>query len=247
VVACRRAENEIVGAPTGGLDQSASLLCRPGQALLLDFDPMAEEFASLIPFDLAQAGLTLLVIDTRAPHELLDGQYAERRASCEEACQILELQTLRELSADRWDAAAQALYEADPSGVLVRRVRHVVDEIDRTRDFADLVAEGLGADGAVAEARARAAGELMNASHDSLRDDYQVTVPETDLAVDTCRAAGAYGARMTGGGFGGSTIALVKVGEEERVAAAVAEAFEKAGFTAPAFLPAPPSAAAGRD
>jgi len=247
VVACRRAENEIAGAPTGGLDQSASLLCRAGAALLLDFDPMAEEFATLVPFDLSEAGLTILVIDSRAPHQLVDGQYAERRDACEEACRVLNLQTLRELPADQFDAVTKELYEADPSGVLAKRVRHVVGEIERTRDFARIVADGLGANGVVDQAQAEAAGALMNASHDSLRDDYQVTVPETDLAVDTCRAAGAYGARMTGGGFGGSTIALITAGDEDRVANAVTEAFAKAGFAPPAFLPSPPSPSAGRD
>ncbi|MCL1869723.1 MAG: galactokinase [Promicromonosporaceae bacterium] len=249
VAAARRAENEIAGAPTGGLDQSASLLCTEGEALLLDFRPglPADAFAQHVPFDLASAGLNLLVVDTRAPHQLVDGQYADRRASCDTAEAYLGLETLRDIDPADLDATLDRLAPFDVEDSLRRRVRHVVTEIERTAEFAALVREGLGADGVVDEERAARAGALMNASHASLRDDYEVTVLETDLAVDTCVAAGAIGARMTGGGFGGSTIALVRAGDVETVAAAVAEAFAAQGLTAPGFLAAPPSAAAGRD
>ncbi|MCK9792397.1 galactokinase [Isoptericola sp. 4D.3] len=236
--ACIRAENEIAGAATGGLDQAASLRSRPGHALLLDCRPElgALENAAPIPFDVAAAGLELLVIDTRAPHQLVDGQYAARRASCEEAARLLGVPHLRAVTPDGLDEALATLEPHDADGVLRRRVRHVVTETARTAEFADLVRAG----------RVAEVGPLMNASHASLRDDYEVTVRETDLSVDSSLAAGAIGARMTGGGFGGSTIALVRADEVEQVVAGVQRAFEEAGLRAPGFLLAPPSAAAGR-
>lgn len=246
VDACRLAENDIAGAPTGGLDQSASMLCGPGQAIALDFAPdvAPEDFVRPVPFDLAAAGLSLLVIDTRAPHALVDGQYAARRTACEHAADLLGVPTLREVPLSGLEPALAALGSRPDSDVLVRRVRHVVTEIARTAKFADVVREGLGADGVPDEAAIARAGALMNASHDSLRDDYEVTVRETDLAVDASRTAGAIGARMTGGGFGGSTIALVRASELHAVADAVAQAFEQVGLTPPAFLEALPSGAA---
>lgn len=249
VDAARRAENEIAGAPTGGLDQSAAVLCTEGQALLLDFRPGLDTaaYAEHVPFDLAAAGLNLLVIDTRAPHQLVDGQYADRRASCETAANYLGVSTLREIAPADLDGAIARLGEFDVRDHLSRRVRHVVTEIARTAELAELVRGGLGVDGVPDEAVVAQVGALMNASHASLRDDYEVTVRQTDLAVEASLAGGAIGARMTGGGFGGSTIALVRAQDVERVAAAVADAFAEAGFTAPAFLAAPPSAPAGRD
>jgi len=246
VDACRRAENDIAGAPTGGLDQSASMLCAPGQAVELDFAPgvAPEDFVKPVPFDLAAAGLSLLVIDSRAPHQLVDGQYAARRQACERAAGLLGVATLRDVPAAGLDAALDALGGHEDSDLLRRRVRHVVTEIARTADFVEVVRQSLGADGVPDEAAVARAGALMNASHDSLRDDYEVTVRETDLAVDASRAAGAIGARMTGGGFGGSTIALVRADQVHAVAEHVAKAFADAGLTAPAFLEAPPSGAA---
>jgi galactokinase len=249
VDAARRAENEIAGAPTGGLDQSASMLCTQGEALLLDFRPglAAHDFAQHVPFDLAAAGLTLLVVDSRAPHQLVDGQYADRRASCETAANYLGVASLREIAPSDLDEALARLESFDVANGLRRRVRHVVTETARTAELATLVRGGLGADGVPDADVVARVGELMNASHASLRDDYEVTVRETDLAVDASIAGGALGARMTGGGFGGSTIALVRADEVERVAEHVATAFAEAGLAAPAFLAAPPSAAAGRD
>ncbi|MBO0608529.1 galactokinase [Myceligenerans salitolerans] len=237
VDACRRAENEIAGAPTGGLDQSASLRCAEGRALLLDFRPglSAVESGREVPFDPASAGLELLVVDTRAPHALVDGQYGARRAACERAAALLGLANLREIAPDGLDAALAELAPHDGDGVLARRVRHVVTETERTARFVELVSRGL-----VAEV-----GPLMTASHASLRDDYEVSCRELDLVVDTAMAAGAVGARMTGGGFGGSAIALVPRDDVERVATTVDQAFADAGLAAPAFLAAPPSAGAG--
>ncbi|WP_449508598.1 galactokinase [Cellulosimicrobium composti] len=238
-----RAENEIAGAPTGGMDQSAALRARAGHALLLDCRPGLDpvESAEQVPFDLDAAGLALLVVDTRAEHRLVDGQYAARRATCEDAARTLGLASLRDL-ADAVDASD------DPAGTLAvsldklpddvarRRVRHVVTEIGRVRELVALLREG----------RPDAVGPLMNASHASLRDDYEVSSVELDVAVDAARVAGALGARMTGGGFGGSAIALVRADQVETVADAVRAAFEREGLGAPGFLLATPSAPAER-
>lgn len=237
------AENDMAGASTGGLDQNASMRCTPGHALLLDCRPglSALESVSQQAFDLDKYGLELLVVDTRAPHQLNDGQYAQRRATCEQAAAGLGVENLRVI-ADRVNAAA------DPEAALAdvlgklddevsrRRVRHVITEIGRVGQFVDAFAAG----------DIKRAGELFNASHDSLRDDYQVTVPELDVAVDTARANGAYGARMTGGGFGGSIIALVDKGRSREVAQKIADAFAAHGFHQPRALAAVASASAHR-
>ena len=230
--ACIRAENEIAGAPTGGMDQSASLRARAGHALLLDF---ADDGADHVPFDLARAGLELLVIDTRAPHQLVDGQYAERRASCETAAKELGVGSLREVTdlPDALDALT------DP--VVRRRVRHVVTENERVARFAEVLGAGAPQGDRLAEL-----GSLMAASHASMRDDYEISCPELDLAVDTATAAGARGARMTGGGFGGSAIALVPSGSTAQVAEEVRGTFAAAGFAEPGFLLAQAGACAGR-
>lgn len=225
--ACIRAENEIAGANTGGMDQHASLLASAGHAL--HFDTRSGEIFH-VPFDLAAHDLELLVIDTRAPHALVDGQYAARRETCEEAARSLGVSSLREVT----DLHA-ALTGLDSEEARMR-VRHVVTEIVRVEEFtAALEAEDF-----------TAAGTAMVASHSSLRDDYEVSCPELDTAVDAALAAGALGARMTGGGFGGSAIALVPAGSVAPVARAVTAAFERAGFGAPEFLLAPPSESAQR-
>ncbi len=186
---CRRAENEIVGAPTGGMDQIASLRAVAEHALLLDCrDGMVRQ----VPLTLSTAGLTLLVIDTRASHRLVEGQYAARRRSAEQAAAALGLPSLREARIRDLDRLA------DP--VLRRRARHVVSEIGRVREVVALLETN----------RVREIGPALDASHISLRDDAEVSSPELDCAVDAARTAGALGARMTGGGFGGSALALVE-------------------------------------
>ncbi|WP_315097999.1 galactokinase [uncultured Cellulomonas sp.] len=226
---CVRAENEMAGAPTGGMDQAASLRSQEGHALLLD---CLDGSVRQVPFDLAAHDLALLVVDTRAEHALVDGQYAARRASCEAAAHRLGVGTLREVSDDprglEW-----ALDKLDDE-VEVRRVRHVVNEINRVTWFVALLDAG----------EVGLVGTLMNQSHASLRDDYEVSSRELDLVVDTARAAGAVGARMTGGGFGGSAIALVGADEVDHVAQAVADAFAAEGLRAPAFLLATAAGAA---
>lgn len=237
--ACIRAENEIAGANTGGMDQSVSLRGQAGHALLLD---CRDGSVRQVPFDLTTHGLALLVIDTKAEHALVDGQYAARRATCERAAEILGVATLREVDpTGLGDALATLAHGTGAVGdgshdaeVLVRRVRHVVTEIARVEEFVALL------DGD----RVERVGDAMDASHASLRDDYEVSCRELDLAVDTARTAGALGARMTGGGFGGSAIALVRADTVDTVATAVAEAFARESLHAPAFLAATPGAPA---
>ncbi len=227
--ACVRAENEIALASTGGLDQTVSLRARAGHALLLDCRDHHVEHA---PLDLDEAGLALLVCDTRAPHRLVQSEYAARRRDCTRAAELLGVTTLREV--EDLDDAERRLGASDPA--LVPRVRHVVTEIARVREFTDLLRADLLAD----------VGPLMDASHESLRDDYEVSSAELDLAVETARAAGAFGARMTGGGFGGSIVALVPAGDLGAVSAAVETAFADAGLALPAFVRAVAAAAAER-
>ena len=212
VDACRRAENHIVGAPTGGLDQTASLRCLPRHALLIDFGHDAR--VRQIPFDVAAHGLRLLVIDTRAKHSLADGQYGSRRADCEESARILGVGQL--VDVEDLDEATAALGNER----LAARTRHVVSEIARTRAFIELLDEGP-----LEGTRLAVAGALLNDSHDSLRDDYEVSCEELDVAVEAARAAGAHGARMTGGGFGGCIVALVKTEDVDKVAQELLQAY----------------------
>lgn len=228
VAACIRAENEIAGAPTGGMDQAAALRTQEGHALLLDCRSLE---VRQIPFDLASDGLALLVIDTRAPHALVDGQYAARRTTCEAAAAVLGVETLREVTdLDAALAALAAPGALDASGqdpeVAARRVKHVVTEIARVGEVVALLDSG----------RTSQVGAVLSAAHASLRDDYEVSCHELDVAVDAAVHAGALGGRMIGGGFGGSAIALVRVEDAEQVAGEIAAAFESEGLRAPGFL-----------
>ncbi len=228
--ACMAAENVIAGAPTGGLDQTAALGCRERAALLLD---CRSGETRQVPFDPARHGHALLVTDTRAEHALVDGQYAARRQSCEEAARLLGVPTLRDVPVSGLEAAVTRL----PSDEMRARVRHVVTEIDRVgRAAAALEAGDLAQ-----------VGRLFDASHASLRDAYEVSCAELDVATETARAQGALGARMTGGGFGGSCIALVPAGSVEAVSVAIAAAFEERGFAPPASFAVVASGSARRD
>jgi galactokinase len=228
--ACDRAENVVAVAPTGGMDQIASLRCIAGHALLLDCRDGSVEQE---PLDLDASGLALLVIDTRAPHQLVDGQYAERRAACEAAARTLGLTSLREIEPADLDAALDRL----PDPVTRRRVRHVVTEIDRVRACVNRLQRNDIA----------ALGPIFSTSHSSMRDDYEISCRELDLAVESAQMAGALGARMTGGGFGGSAVALVPAPAVAAVTAAVQGAFAHEALTEPEFLLAPASAGAARE
>jgi galactokinase len=225
----QRAENEYVGMPCGIMDQSAATLCRAGHALFLDCRSFA---VAHVPFDIAAMGLAILVVDTRAPHRLVAGEYAARRRTCEEAAATLGVPALRDI-----DLAAlpDALAKLDDE-VSRRRVRHVVTENQRVVDTID----------ALRVADVPAVGRLMTASHESLRDDYEVTVPELDVAVQVALDAGAHGARMTGGGFGGCVLALVDADRTAAVEHAVRDAFAARGFDPPDAFVAIPSAGASR-
>jgi len=213
---CVMAENTIAGAPTGGMDQSAALRSQAGHALLLD---CRDGSIAQVPFDLAAHGLSLLVMDTRAEHALVDGQYAQRRTSCQEAARQLDVSSLREVAFAELDDTLSRL----PDAVVRARTRHVVTEIERVRQSVAL----LRAD------RLTEVGPLFNASHASMRDDFEISCTELDVAVEVATAHGALGARMTGGGFGGSAIALVPAERTAGVTLAVKQAFADKGFGTP--------------
>lgn len=215
----QRAENEFVGAPTGIMDQSASLMGRAGAALFLDCRTLDAE---AVPLPLAEHGLAVLVVDTGVAHSHADGGYAARRASCERGAAALGVASLRDVPAD----ADLGVLDEETA----RRVRHVLTENRRVLETVERLRAG----------DVRAIGPLLDASHASMRDDYEISCPELDLAVEAATAAGAVGARMTGGGFGGSAIALVPADEAGRIAGTVAEAFLRAGHRAPdAFVVVP--------
>ena len=224
----QRAENLMVGAPTGIMDQSASLLGEDGHAVFLD---CRSHEAQLVPLDLAGSGLTLLVIDTRVSHEHSSGGYASRRASCELGAREMGVAALRDLGVEDL-AAAERVLDAET----FRRVRHVVTENARV----------LAAVSVLREDGPAKLGPLLDESHLSMRDDFEISCPELDLAVETACGAGALGARMTGGGFGGSAIALVNTGDAGTVTAAVTAAFAAAGYAAPEVFTVLPASGAGR-
>lgn len=225
----QRAENDFVGAPTGVLDQTASLCCTEAHVLFLD---VRSGQAEQVPLDAAGDGLEVLVIDTRASHAHSESGYGERRRGCEQAAKTLGVPALRDVTSDGLDGAlAQLPQELRPL------VRHVVTENDRVLTTVALLRAG----------RLPEIGPLLTASHESLRDDYRVSCRELDLAVEAALGAGALGARMTGGGFGGSAIALVPTRERGAVEQAVLAAFAEQGLTTPRLFAVVPSAGAGRD
>jgi galactokinase len=224
------AESDYVGVPVGVLDQNAIVRAQAGHALFLDVRTMR---VRQVPLRLADHGATVLVIDTRAPHRLADGEYAKRRDECRRSAQELGVQALRDVPADGLDAALGRLHE----DVLRRRVRHIVTENARVLETVRLLEAGRDV---------REIGPLLTASHVSLRDDFEVSAAGLDLAVDTALQTGAHGARMTGGGFGGSAIALVDTDASAAVTDAVEQAFAAAGMNAPNVFAAQPAEGAHR-
>jgi galactokinase len=225
----QQAENDFVGAPTGLLDQTASLCCTAAHVLFLD---VRSGEADQVPFDAGSHGLEVLVIDTRASHSHTESGYGDRRRGCERAAELLGVPALRDVSVAGLDTALAALPED-----LLPLVRHVVTENDRVLKTVDLLRTDNYAE----------IGPLLSASHASLRDDYRVSCDELDVAAQAAEAAGALGARMIGGGFGGSAIALVRAEVRAEVEATVTAAFAKRRFTAPRMFTAVPSAGAGQD
>ncbi len=227
---CQRAENVYVGAPTGIMDQTASACCEAGHALFLDTRDLSQK---QIPFDLAAEGLRLLVVDTQVKHAHSSGEYGKRRAGCEKGAALLGVDALRDIPLADLDAALARLGDEEE----VRRlVRHVVTEDARVERVVSLLESG----------DPRAIGPVLTEGHASLRDDFRVSCPELDLVVDTAVGAGALGARMTGGGFGGSAIVLTTATEVDTLTKTIEEAFATADFTAPRVFEAIPSQGAHR-
>jgi galactokinase len=224
IAVCIRAETEVVGAPTGGMDQTVAVLGVPGTALLIDF---ASHESTPVPLDLS--GHALVVTDTRVSHALTDGGYGSRRADCESAARALGVPTLRE-------ASLAAVDQLDEDRVR-RRATHIVTEIQRVTDTVT----------ALGRRDWETVGRLFDASHRSMRDDFEISCPELDTAVAIAVQAGAVAARMTGGGFGGSSVAVVPEERVEAVMRAIDAAFVLEGFRAPVHLLAEPSAGAGVD
>jgi galactokinase len=227
VALASRAENEFVGVPAGIMDQSAALLCRAGHALLLDCRSRGTQD---VPLETGPAGLVLLLCDTGTRHALTDGRYAQRRGSCEEAARLLGVGSLRDATDRGEDAGALT----DPE--LRRRARHVITENRRVLAAAAVLRRGALAD----------VGPILTQSHASLRDDFEVSWPQADVAVDAALSAGAAGARMMGGGFGGSVLILARVDDARRVEAAIAAEYARRRWSAPAVTAAVPSDGARR-
>ena len=229
VDACVRAETEVAGAPTGGMDQAVSLLARRGHALLLDCRDGSTRQVRWAP---DESGLVLLVVDTGVSHRLTEGGYGDRRAECQEVARALGVRSVRECH----PSPGLEVVDRVPDGLLRRRARHVLSEMARVEEAVSYIEQrdwaGLGA--------------TFTASHASLRDDFEVSCPELDVAVGAACAAGALGARMTGGGFGGSAIALVPQDRLPAVTAQVAEGLARRGWHPPTFLEAPAGPGARR-
>lgn len=225
----RLAENAVAGAPTGIMDQVASLLGEAGSAVFLDCRSLE---ALQVDLGLAAAGLAIVVIETETRHDLAGGGYGERRASCELAAATLGLSSLRDLAVEALPRARELLDDTT-----FRRARHVVTENQRVLDTVSVLRDR----------GPEAIGELLDASHRSLRDDFEVSTPELDLAVETALATGALGARMTGGGFGGAAIALVSTADTSRLRVAIDGAFAEHGFGQPDTFVVTASLGARRD
>jgi galactokinase len=219
----QRAENEYVGVPCGIMDQSVSLMATNGFVLLLDCRDLSTRN---IPFDVAVHGLELLIIDTQAQHALIDGGYAERRASCKSVTSTLNVKSMRDVTLNQLDSYRNQLTNTD-----YLRARHAVTEMKRVLDCVD----------ALSNADFIKVGHLINESHISLRDDYSVSCPELDTAVEASLLAGALGSRMVGGGFGGSAIALIQASKTAETVHAVERAFVDKKFKPPRFFTSLPS------
>jgi galactokinase len=205
------------------MDQSVSLMAQANHALLLDCRDLSTRH---IPVDFAGSGLRLLIVDTRAHHALVDGGYAERRASCESVARKLSVNSMRDLDQAQLESNRESITDIE-----YKRARHAVTEIERVlaavklledRDFVGF-------------------GNLLTQSHNSLRDDYEVSCPELDLSVEVAMQNGALGARMVGGGFGGSAIALIKDEDAGRISQAIERAFAERGYESPRFFSSLPS------
>lgn len=211
---CQSAEHAYAGVPCGIMDQAAVLNCLPDSLLLLDCEEETFEYA---PFDFPE--WTLMIIDSRVAHELVDGEYAKRRKGCDRAASMLGLKSLGHLPIEKLE---EALADERIDKELGRYVRHVVTEIDRTRRAVEALKEGS----------MDTFGTLLNGSHASLRDDFKVSCEELDFIAETAQGLdGVAGCRMTGGGFGGSCIAIVRKDAAQTVEAELTKRYREAfGF-----------------
>ena len=225
----QKAENEIVGAPTGIMDQTASLLGQADHAVFLDCRTLDAKATAL---SLEENGLEIWVMDTGVAHRLTDGGYAARRASCEKASELLGVSSLRDVTVESLEASKHLLDD-----VVYKRAKHVVTENERVQQTVKLLAES----------GPRSIGQLMIDSHSSMRDDFQISITELDVAVETALSKGAIGSRMTGGGFGGAAIALIESQKAASLTKAVIEKFQKEGFEKPEIFKVIPDAGAKRE
>ncbi|WP_166972810.1 galactokinase [Brevibacterium atlanticum] len=235
----QRAENDFVGAPTGIVDQAASIMTEGGHALFLDCRDLSTR---QIPFDLDAEGLKLLVIDTRVSHSHSESGYGVRRKTCEDVAAIFGVDSLREID-DSTDLSGLTDEQQ-------KRVRHVFSENARVLASIERL-EGAGqarttGRESTAGGGIRGIGDLLLASHTSLSEDYEVSCVELDGAVAAAMGAGAIGARMIGGGFGGSAIALIDEDAVDRVSAAVIDDFAARGYRAPDIFAVSAGPGAGR-
>jgi galactokinase len=222
---CQRAEHEYAGVPCGIMDQFASVMCRPDHLMLLDCRSRAIEQIPLV-----DPGITVLIINTNVKHELSGGEYAERRGQCESAAGKLGVSSLRDATLEQLESRRS---ELDP--VEYRRARHAIGEIERTTEAAAAIKAGDWP----------RVGRLMYGSHDSLRDDYEVSCPELDLLVDFAReigpVGGVIGSRMTGGGFGGCTVTLAETGKVDAISKRLADGYRKKFNVEPTVLTSRPA------
>ena len=225
----QKAENEVVGAPTGIMDQTASMLAQPDSAVLIDCKTLETE---LVPLGLSKKGLVVAVMDTKVSHRHSDGGYRSRREACEKGAATMKVASLRELSVADLPTAEQKLDD-----VTFRRCRHVITENQRVLDAVN----------ALKASDMAGLGKLLLESHASMRDDFEISIEELDTAVEVAMSFGAIGSRMTGGGFGGAAIAIIeesKLGELERQCKKV---FADKGFAEPNVFAVNPSQGARRD
>ena len=225
----QRAENEVVGAPTGIMDQTASMMARSDGAVLIDCKTLE---TTQVDLGLDEKDLIVAVIDTRVSHRHSDGGYRSRREACEKGAAIMEVESLRELEISDLPKAQELMDD-----VTYRRVRHIVTENQRV----------LQSVSALADARMDELGELLLASHASMRDDFEISITELDVAVETAMAVGAVGSRMTGGGFGGAAIAIIHKDKLKELESRVLEVFAERGFGTPRVFAVTPSQGARKE
>ena len=229
----QRAERDYVGMPCGIMDQAAAMCCEQGHALLLDTSDLT---TVQVPLATADAGLELLVVDSRVEHQLQSSAYADRKAACDRAATALGLRSLRDVPAEEAEAALERL-RVSAGDEVMRRARHVLSEEGRV----------LAVVRALRDQDMAAVGALLVEGHRSLRDDFEVSCPELDVIVETAMQRGALGARLTGAGFGGSAVVLAPLGSRQGIEAGVLGAFSERGWRPPAVMVVQPSAGARRE